>query len=111
VGMPRSEPVDGGYRPGGAFIIVLAEALLAKGMAVNTSIPCNPVNSVGGHNFRNVPQAKPEPGATFAADFAKSCATALAGLSQRLSTAELNQAAAGFGFGRTWQLPLSGFSG
>jgi hypothetical protein len=109
--MPLIDPLAGRYPPGGAFIIVSAEALLAKDMPVNTTIPCNPVNSVGGHNFRNVPQAKPEPGATFATDFAQSCATALAGLSQGLSTAELNKAAAGFGFGRTWQLPLTGFSG
>ena len=80
-------------------------------MPVNTTIPCNPVNSVGGHNFRNVPRAKPAPGATFETDFARSCATALAGLSQGLNTAELNNAASGFGFGRTWQLPLPGFSG
>jgi cell division protein FtsI/penicillin-binding protein 2 len=66
---------------------------------------------VGGRNFRNVPEAKPEPGATFATDFAHSCATALAGLSQGLTAAELTKAAEGFGFGRTWQLPLAGFSG
>jgi cell division protein FtsI/penicillin-binding protein 2 len=66
---------------------------------------------VGGHNFRNVPQAKPKPGATFATDFAQSCTTALAGLSQGLSAAELTKAAAGFGFGRMWELPLMGFSG
>ena len=44
-------------------------------------------------------------------DFAQSCATAFAGLSLRLNTAELNKAAAGFGFGQAWQLPLPGFSG
>jgi cell division protein FtsI/penicillin-binding protein 2 len=110
-GTPRIDPLAGRYPPGGAFIIVSAEALLAKGMPVNTTIPCNPVNSVGGHNFRNVPRAKPEPGATFATDFARSCTTALAGLSQGLTTAELNNAASGFGFGRAWQLPLPGFSG
>jgi cell division protein FtsI/penicillin-binding protein 2 len=109
--MPAIDPLAGRYPPGGAFIIVSAEALLAKGMPVNTTIPCNQVNSVGGRNFRNVPQAKPEPGATFASDFAHSCATALAGLSQGLTAAELTKAAEGFGFGRTWQLPLAGFSG
>ena len=109
--IPRIDPLAGRYPPGGAFIIVSAEALLAKGMAVNTTIPCNPVNSVGGHTFRNVLQAKPEPGATFGTDFARSCATALAGLSQGLTVTELNKAAEGFGFGRRWQLPLRGFSG
>ncbi len=108
--LPSIDPLAGRYPPGGAFTIVSAEALLAKGVAVNTAIPCTRVNSVGGQNFRNVPQARPNPGATFAADFAQSCATALAGLSQGLSTAELNKAAAGFGFGRIWQLPLPGFS-
>ena len=109
--MPQIDPLAGRYPPGGAFSIVSAEALLAKGMPVNTTIPCNQVNSVGGRNFRNVPQAKSDPGATFAADFAHSCATALAGLSQGLTAAELTKAADGFGFGRTWALPLEGFSG
>jgi hypothetical protein len=110
-GMPSIDPLAGRYPPGAVFTIVSSEALLAKGVAVNTPIPCTPDNSVGGHNFRNVPQAKTDQSATFAADFAQSCANALAGLSQRLSTAELNKAAAGFGFGGQWQLPLPGFSG
>jgi len=109
--MPRIDPLAGRYPPGGAFIIVSAEALLANGVEVNTTIPCNPVNSVGGHNFRNVPKGKAKPGATFATDFAQSCTTALAGMSQGLSSAELNKAAEGFGFERQWQLPLQGFSG
>jgi cell division protein FtsI/penicillin-binding protein 2 len=108
--MPSIDPLAGRYPPGGAFTIISTEALLANGVAVNTAIPCYPVNSVGGQNFRNVPpQAKPD--ATFAGDFARSCVTAFSGLSQRLSPAELSKAAAGFGFGRVWQLPLPGFSG
>jgi cell division protein FtsI/penicillin-binding protein 2 len=110
--MPAIDALAGRYPPGGAFTIISAEALLANGVAVNTAIPCYPVNSVGGQSFRNVPpQAKPDLGATFAGDFAQSCVTAFSGLSQRLSTAELNKAATGFGFGRIWQLPLAGFSG
>jgi cell division protein FtsI/penicillin-binding protein 2 len=110
-GMPSIDPLDGRYPPGAAFTIVSTEALLAKGVAVDTPIPCTPVNSVGGHSFRNVPRAKTDQSATLAADFAQSCANALAGLSQRLSPAELRKAAAGFGFGQRWQLPLPGFSG
>jgi cell division protein FtsI/penicillin-binding protein 2 len=111
-GMPAIDPLAGQYPPGAAFTIVSTEALLAKGVTVNTPIPCVPVNTVGGHNFRNVPpKTKADQGATLGADFAQSCATAFAGLSQRLNTAELTKAAAGFGFGRTWQLPLKGFSG
>jgi cell division protein FtsI/penicillin-binding protein 2 len=111
-GMPSIDPLAGQYPPGAAFTIVSTEALLAKGVTVNTPVPCTPVNSVGGHNFRNVPpETKADMGATLGGDFARSCATAFAGLSLRLDTAELNKAAAGFGFGQTWQLPLPGFSG
>ena len=111
-GMPSIDPLAGQYPPGAAFTIVSTEALLAKGVTVNTRIPCTLGNTVGGHNFRNVPpKTKADMDATLGGDFAQSCATAFAGLSLRLSTAELNKAAAGFGFGRTWQLPLTGFSG
>ena len=106
------DPLAGQYPPGAAFTIVSTEALLAKGVTVNTPIPCVRVNPVGGHNFRNVPaKTKADQGATLGGDFAQSCATAFAGLSQRLNAAELDKAAAGFGFGRGWQLPLKAFSG
>jgi cell division protein FtsI/penicillin-binding protein 2 len=111
-GMPAIDPLAGQYPPGAAFTIVSTEALLAKGVTANTPIPCTPVNAVGGHNFRNVPgKTKADQDATLGVDFAQSCATAFAGLSQRLNPADLSKAAAGFGFGRTWQLPLRGFSG
>jgi cell division protein FtsI/penicillin-binding protein 2 len=111
-GMPAIDPLAGQYPPGAAFTIVSTEALLANGVTVNTPIPCVPVNPVGGHNFRNVPaKTKADQGATLGGDFAQSCATAFAGLSQRLNAAELDKAAAGFGFGRGWQLPLKAFSG
>jgi cell division protein FtsI/penicillin-binding protein 2 len=111
-GIPSIDPLAGQYPPGAAFTIVSTEALLAKGVTVNTPIPCNRVNPVNGHNFRNVPdKTKVDQGATLGGDFAQSCATAFAGLSLRLNAAELNKAAAGFGFGRAWQLPLAGFSG
>ena len=100
-GMPSIDPLAGQYPPGAAFTIVSTEALLAKGVTVNTPIPCTSVNTVGGHNFRNVPpKANADMGATLGGDFAQSCATAFAGLSLRLNTAELTKAAAGFGFGQ-----------
>ena len=111
-GMPSIDPLAGQYPPGAAFTIVSTEALLAKGVTVNTPIPCTPVNTVGGHNFRNVPgKTRADQDATLGGDFAQSCATAFAGLSLRLDPADLSKAASGFGFGRTWQLPLKGFSG
>jgi len=111
-GLPAIDPLYGHYPPGGTFTIVSTEALLAKGVTVNTPIPCALNNTVGGHTFHNVPpRTKADMAATLGADFAQSCATAFAGLSLRLNTAELTKAAAGFGFGRQWQLPLRAFSG
>jgi cell division protein FtsI/penicillin-binding protein 2 len=111
--MPTLYPLDGRYPPGGAFTIVSTEALLASGLPVDSHIPCYPVNSVGGRNFRNAPGV-PNLGAkaTFAADFARSCGTAFGGLSQRPGMRqELSNAVRGFGLGAAWQLPLPSFSG
>jgi cell division protein FtsI/penicillin-binding protein 2 len=111
-GMPAIDALDGRYPPGAAFTIVSTAALLARGVPLTAPAPCTPGNPVGGQNFHNVPaKAKPDMNATLAGDFAQSCATAFVGLSQRLNTTELSKAAAGFGFGRQWQLPLTGFSG
>jgi cell division protein FtsI/penicillin-binding protein 2 len=109
--MPALDPLAGRYPPGGAFTIVSAEALLAKGVSVTAPIPCPSVSSVGGLNFRNVPQSRPHMNATFAADFARSCDTAFSGLSLKLTMADLTAAAAGFGVDRQWQLPLPAYSG
>ena len=107
--MPAIDPLAGQYPPGAAFTIVSTEALLAKGVTVNTPIPCTPVNTVGGHNFRNVPpKANADMGATLGGDFAQSCATAFAGLSLRLNTADLSKAATGFGFGQTVAVAADG---
>jgi cell division protein FtsI/penicillin-binding protein 2 len=110
--LPAIDPLNGHYPPGGAFSIISAEALLAKGLQMNSPGPCYSVSAVGGHNFRNVPP-NPGPGvnATFAADFARFCGTAFSFLSQKLSATDLSNAAAGFGFARQWQLPLKSFSG
>jgi cell division protein FtsI/penicillin-binding protein 2 len=111
-GLPAIDPLAGQYPPGAAFTIVSTAALLAKGVTLTAPAPCTPGNTVGGHNFSNVPaKARPDMNATLAGDFAQSCATAFVGLSQRLNPTELGKAAAEFGFGQTWQLPLTGFSG
>jgi cell division protein FtsI/penicillin-binding protein 2 len=108
-GMPEIEPLSGKYQPGQAFTIVSTAALLSTGLGVNTQIPCSASNPVGGENFTNDPPV-PNRG-TFKADFANACSTAFAGLSLRLSAKDLRAAAAGFGFGKPWQLPLSAFAG
>jgi cell division protein FtsI/penicillin-binding protein 2 len=112
-GMPQVEPLSGHYRPGQAFTIVSATALLKTGLVANAPIPCNASNPVGGENFVNDPPENlgtrsPPP---FRTDFAEACTTAFAGLSLRLTGKELQAAATGFGLGRNWQLPLTSFAG
>jgi cell division protein FtsI/penicillin-binding protein 2 len=113
-GMPEVEPLSGHYRPGQAFTIVSATALLNTGLLTSAPIPCNASNPVGGENFVNDP---PEPDLgtqsppPFRTDFAEACSTAFAGLSLRLTGKELQTAATGFGLGRDWQLPLTSFTG
>ena len=108
--MPEVQALSGRYQPGQAFTIVSTAALLNTGLiGVNSPIPCGVSNPVGGENFTNDPPV-PSLG-TFRADFANACSTAFAGLSLRLSAKELRAAAAGFGLGKPWQLPLSAFTG
>src|SRR5580704_15911192 len=52
-GGTRVYPLTGRYQPGGAFTIVSAAALLAKGTALNEPIPCLGTTRVGGRTFTN----------------------------------------------------------
>lgn len=111
-GMPAIDPLAGSYPPGPAFTIVSTAALLASGLDVSTTVPCHRVNQVGGRIFRNVPEERgigAQP--SFSVDFAHACGTAFSGLSIRLSGHGLATAAAGFGLGSLWRLPLPSFSG
>jgi cell division protein FtsI/penicillin-binding protein 2 len=109
-GMPQVQPLSGRYQPGQAFTIVSTAALLNTGLiGVNTPIPCESSNPVGGESFTNVPPVLA--GGTFRADFANACSTAFAGLSLRLSAKDLPSAAVGFGLGKGWELPLDAFAG
>ncbi|MBO0775148.1 MAG: hypothetical protein J2P34_02440 [Actinobacteria bacterium] len=111
-GLPKIDPLAGRYPPGGAFTIVSTEALLATQLPVNAPIRCTSTSDVGGQTFTNIP-AIPSLGAQppFAADFAHSCGTAFTGLSRRLDARTLADAAASFGIGSQWRLPLPAFSG
>jgi hypothetical protein len=104
-------PLAGHYPPGGAFTIVSTEALLASGVQLNTEVPCPSANLLDGRNFKNIPPLRQKTG-TFAADFARSCSTALAAVSlQKGLRKALANAARGFGLGAIWSLPLPSFSG
>jgi Penicillin binding protein transpeptidase domain/NTF2-like N-terminal transpeptidase domain/Penicillin-binding Protein dimerisation domain len=111
-GLGGVDPLAGRYPPGPAFTIVSTEALLAGGMQVNRQVPCHQVNDVGGQLFTNVPRVQnfgSQP--PFSADFAHACGTAFSGLSLGLTGRDLTDAAARFGLGANWRLPLTSFSG
>jgi cell division protein FtsI/penicillin-binding protein 2 len=109
-GLPSLQALNGRYQPGQAFTIVSAAALLGTGLGLTAPIPCGLSNPVGGENFTNDP-AEPALKPSFRIDFANACTTAFAGLSLQLTGKKLEQAAAGFGLGERWRLPVSSFSG
>ncbi|HEV2371841.1 MAG TPA: penicillin-binding transpeptidase domain-containing protein [Streptosporangiaceae bacterium] len=114
-GEPVIDPLDGKYPPGTAFTIVSGEALLATGKLkqnIATPILCQSTNKIAGQTFRNVPSVRNlGPHSSFAEDYAHACGTAFFGLSFDLTAQDLDAAAARFGLGARWQLPLPAFSG
>ena len=105
-------PLAGRYPPGQAFTIVSTAALLGTGLSAGAPVPCTTASDVGGETFINNPPAQglgAQP--PFSADFARGCGTAFAGLSRRLTPGGLSGAAAAFGVGSSWRLPLPGFTG
>ena len=87
-------------------------ALLGTGLSAGAPVPCTTASDVGGQTFINNPPAQglgAQP--PFSADFARGCGTAFAGLSRRLTSGGLSGAAAAFGVGSSWRLPLPGFAG
>jgi cell division protein FtsI/penicillin-binding protein 2 len=106
-----ADPLNGRYAPGQAFTIVSSAALLASGLSATDPVPCNSPSDVGGETFTNDPPAHAGSQQTFSKDFAEGCGTAFASLSMRLNAADLAAAAAGFGMGSSWKLPLATFGG
>jgi cell division protein FtsI/penicillin-binding protein 2 len=109
--MPAVSGLTGNYRPGQAFSIVTTAGLIADGFDPTTRIPCMPSSPVGGRTFTNQPAvhglgANPK----FSSDFASACSTAFATLSLRLSKTELAAAAASFGLGEPWRLPVPAYT-
>jgi len=110
--IPSPRPLAGRYPPGQAFTIVSTAALLGTGLSAGAPVPCTTASDVGGETFTNHPPAQglgAQP--PFSADFARGCDTAFAGLSRRLTPGGLSGAAATFGVGSSWHLPLPGFAG
>jgi len=110
--LSTADALNGHFPPGDSFTIVSTAALLRTGFGVDTQIPCSGATDVGGETFTN---DQPEGGIgvepSFRVDFAHACGTAFAGLSRLLTASQLTDAAAKFGLGAHWQLPLPGFAG
>ncbi|WP_272476121.1 penicillin-binding transpeptidase domain-containing protein [Baekduia alba] len=92
--------LNGVYPPGSTFKVVTTDALLRRGLDVDTVVPCPKTLAVDGrgfHNFEGEAGASP----TFASDFATSCNTALISLAGRLRDGDLTAVAKDFGVGRS----------
>jgi cell division protein FtsI/penicillin-binding protein 2 len=91
----------GQYQPGSTLKVATTLALLAGGLKTSTKVDCPPSATVGGRSFRNYEH---ESGGSvpFSVDFAKSCNTAFVGLSSRLRSGDLHDAAAELGIGDSW---------
>jgi cell division protein FtsI/penicillin-binding protein 2 len=108
--LPSGGTLDAKVKPGMAFSIVSAAALLSKGIGMQHPLPCEPVANVGGQTFTYQP-ASSTTATTLASDFADGCGTAFANMSRTLTPQQLTAAERAFGIGAKWQLPLTAFSG
>jgi cell division protein FtsI/penicillin-binding protein 2 len=109
VSLPAAGALDAKLVPGTAFTIVSAAALLSTGLKASTPSPCANSFTVGGQTFTSDGTGEQKP---FSADFAEGCATAFAGLSERLTASQFDQVVKEFGIGSDWSLlPVPAFSG
>ena len=108
---PYELGLAGRFPPGSTFKVVTATALLQAGVVQPaTAVDCPATTVVYGKQFQNsdrfdlgrVP---------LRTAFAKSCNTTFTGLSQRLDDAALPPAAALYGIGSEWSLPVPSFGG
>ena len=101
----------GRFPAGSTFKVVTATALLdAKVVQPTSTVPCPGTTVVYGKEFENEDQF--ELGSVpLRTAFAKSCNTTFTSLSQRLDDAALGAAAARYGVGTGWALPVGSFGG
>jgi cell division protein FtsI/penicillin-binding protein 2 len=109
VPLPAGGALNARVKPGMAFSIVSAAALLGTGYSGDKPLPCRDVATVGGQTFTYQPG---HPTATtFASDFATGCATAFATTAPDLTASQLSEVEKAFGVGADWNLRPQGFSG
>ena len=102
--------IDGAYPPGSTFKLVTSTALLGAGRTASTPAPCPQTLTVDGETFKNFEGEAP--GAIdLATAFKLSCNNAFIGLADQLPSDALAKAAASYGFGVHWKLPVASFGG
>lgn len=100
------------YLPGNAFTIISAAALLRAGAVTpEQGVACEPERSVGDYTFQNRSglQLWGEP--EFTRVFANSCTNGFVELAEELEADDLARAAADFGIGAEWELPVEAWQG
>jgi cell division protein FtsI/penicillin-binding protein 2 len=107
--LPPGGMLNSRIRPGMAFSIVSAAALLGNGIQADRPLPCQEAARVGGQTFTYSPARQPS--GTFATDFASGCGTAFASMSLLLTPARFQQVVKSFGIGADWRLQVPAFSG
>jgi cell division protein FtsI/penicillin-binding protein 2 len=109
VPLPAGGMLNAKVKPGMAFSIVSAAALLGAGYTGKTPLPCRAVATVGGQTFTYHPGNSPA--TTFGSDFATGCGTAFATTAPDLTAGQLSEVEKAFGVGADWNMRPLGFSG
>ena len=102
--------LESAYPPGSTFKVISTAALLERGLAPASKVPCPSSITVSGKRFTNY-AGESLPQGTLLEDFAQSCNDAFISLAPRLHGSDLVAAARQFGFGARWSLPLGYYSG
>ncbi|MGL5828215.1 MAG: penicillin-binding transpeptidase domain-containing protein, partial [Angustibacter sp.] len=100
----------GRYAPGSTFKMVSTLALMQKGLSADQTVNCPKEIAVSGRKFGNY-QGEEFGSVPFSRDFALSCNTAFIGLSEQLSSSDLQNTAASLGVGQKWPLGVEAFTG
>jgi len=106
-----SNALSGQFPPGSSMKTMTATALLSAGTVTpDTPVPCPGTTTVDGREFENEDQF--DLGTVSLTEaFAQSCNTTFIQQALTLPAGALSAAAAGYGVGSDWQLPVGIFSG
>jgi cell division protein FtsI/penicillin-binding protein 2 len=106
-----SHALSGRFPPGSSMKTITATALLSQGsLTPQTAVPCPGTTVVDGREFENEDQF--DLGTVpFTEAFAQSCNTTFIQQGLNLPDGALHEAAASYGVGSDWKLPIGIFSG